>query len=98
MCKPNCRVSRVDALTTMTTSAVHVDANFLITNVDRGLLNLRQHGNGRRRRMDTSASLGRRHTLHAMHTTLIFKAAKCAIAVNFKGDFLVAPSGVFAAG
>ena len=57
---------------------------------------LRQHGDGRRRRMDAATGLGRRHALHAVHAGFEFQMREHALARDGRDDFLVAADLAFA--
>ena len=70
--------------------AHRVDADVLGPDVDVDLLGLRQHRDGRRRRVDAAAGLGRRHALHAVHAGFEFQMREDALARDGGDDFLVA--------
>ncbi len=67
MCKAYSRVGRVDALTTRSATAEDIDANFIVRDLDLNIFDFGQDGDGRCASMNTTLTLGHRHTLHAVH-------------------------------
>ena len=63
-------VGRVDALAARAAARRDADLEVLLVDVHVDVVGLRQHGDGRRRRVDAPLLLGRGHALHAVHAAL----------------------------
>ena len=78
------RVGRVDGLTTRTGGTVDIDLEVLLLDRDLDLFGLGQDSDRRRRRVDASLRLGRRHALHAMHARLPLERRVGTVAGDFE--------------
>ena len=85
---PHRRVGRVHALAAGTGRAVDVDLQVVVVDLDLDLLGLGHHGDGRRRRVDASLGLGRRHALHAVRAALPLEDGVGAVALHREDDLL----------
>ena len=73
------RFHLVYVLTTGTRASEGIPFDFALVHVHLKLVSLRQHGHCSGTGLHASVALGHRHTLHAVHTTLVLQ---CAIHVG----------------
>ena len=90
-----CGVGGVYALSAVSGGAVHVDSDIVWIQVNFHVVYFRQHRYGCRRSVDTACRFRFRHTLHSVHTALIFQSGICTLALDEHNSFLdAADSGV----
>ena len=90
------RFGLVDVLAAGALRAHGVDLQVGILDLDIDLLRLRQHRDGRGRRMDAAGAFGVRHALHPMHAGFELQFCVGAAAFDLGDDFLEAADGAFA--
>src|SRR5439155_9308277 len=96
VCDANGGIGGVDALAAGPARAEGVDAQVLLVDLNVDLFGLRQHGDGGGRRMNTSAALGRRHTLHPWPAPSVFQLVLAAATLNGGDHPFEAAAPVFA--
>ena len=82
------RVGGVHRLAARSGRPVHVDLQVLGTDLDVHLLGLRQHGHGRRRRVQPSLGLGDGHALHAVDARFVLQARVRVLAAHLHHGLL----------
>src|SRR5436190_3000919 len=81
-------IGGVDALSSRTAGAEDVDPQVLVLDPDVDLFRFRQHGDGRRRGVNSSLGLRGRHALHAVYPALPAHGSKGTIAGHLEDGFL----------
>jgi len=84
MCKSNCRVRRVDTLSTVSRSSHYVNTNIFFINVHIHIFRLRHNCYRTGRCLNSSLRFRLRHTLYTVNTRFIFQYRICASSCNHK--------------
>lgn len=72
MRQTDCRIRRVDALSTIAGSTHHIDTDIFFIDLYIHFLRFRHYSHRNRRRVNTAAGLCLRHSLHPVHSAFIF--------------------------
>ena len=81
-------IGRVDALSTGAGCPANGNLQFLRLELHIDFLRFRQHGDGRRARVDAALRFGRRHALDAMHSAFVFEPLENVLPAHVENDFL----------
>ena len=98
MCDTDCRVSSIDALTTVTTGAIDIDAKVVWIDLEVFFCGLGKYSNCGSRSMNAALRLGDWYALYAMYTTFEFELTVGIVAGNFENDFFGTAGFVFVFG
>ena len=89
------RVRRVDALTAVSGCTEYIEFTVVHIDLHVEILYLRHNRNRDRRGVDSAAALRLRHTLHTMHTALIFEPRIRTLTGNHEADIFHAADADF---
>jgi hypothetical protein len=90
MCYAYRRVGRIDALTTGAACAHHVDAQFLVLDIDVDFFRLGHHRDRHGRGMDAALGFGCRNALYAVYALLVLETTEYVGSRDRRDDFLEA--------